>query len=77
MPEELKGLTIQVIGQTNTGKTTVATLIRDVLRENGFENVTLKDLDPSPNKESIAMRVAKTKKRPILIEVIAERKPRT
>lgn len=64
--DELK---IIVVGATNTGKTTVARLIEESLRANGFRRVEVKDLDPSPNKDHIMARIAATKERKISIEV--------
>lgn len=42
----LATLTITIRGQHDTGKTTVAALIKSCLEENGFQKVTLKDIPP-------------------------------
>jgi MinD superfamily P-loop ATPase len=68
---EEKKLTIQVIGQSNTGKTTVAHIIKTALEEQGFQDVELHDIESeTPNKEHILKRVEVTKTRPIRIEVL-------
>lgn len=63
------GLVITVTGLPNRGKTTVARLIEETLRTEGFEKVYVKDIDETPDKENIQLRVQATKKRPVFIEV--------
>lgn len=61
-------LIVTVTGLPNTGKTSVARIIEEALKENGFQNVSVKDQDPTPGKEGIVKRIQKTKKRKVRIE---------
>jgi len=66
------GLIIQIIGKPNRGKTTVARLIEEMLRREGFVDVSVYDdpRDSVPNKDSIEKRVEATKQRVIYIETV-------
>lgn len=70
-----KNLKVRIIGQANTGKTTVAHVIKAALEEQGFKNTALRDLDPTPNKPTIEQRIAALKERRIDIEVVQEPRP--
>lgn len=69
---KVNGLIIQVSGKANTGKTTVARLIEETLRKEGFTDVTVYDdtKDSSPDKEPIQVRAEKTKQRVVVIETV-------
>lgn len=69
---EIDGLIITIAGRSNRGKTTVARLIEETLRKEGFEDVTVFDdlADSVPNKEPIEKRVETNKKRVICIETV-------
>ena len=63
------GLVITIAGAPNRGKTTVARLIEEALRKEGFEAVFVDDPgDETPGKAPIEERVAAMKKRPIVIQ---------
>lgn len=74
---EKDGLIISVVGRANKGKTTVARLIEEMLRKEGFVDVSVFD-DPNdsvPNKDPIEQRVAAAKQRVIYIETIELKVP--
>lgn len=63
------GLIITVAGKAARGKTTVARLIEETLRREGFSDVTVyDDLGDTPGKPPIEVRVEKTKEQVIIIE---------
>lgn len=62
---------ILVIGKTNSGKTTIAHVIKNALKEEGFKDISLTDTPPTEGKMPIEMRVEAAKNRPIEIEVIS------
>lgn len=63
-------VTITVSAGPNQGKTTIARIIEDALREAGFVEVSVEDRDiPSLAKEPVAHRFEATKKRPVNIKV--------
>ena len=67
---EENGLVITVYGKPNRGKTTVARLIEESLRKEGFVDVSVYDdpRDSTPDKAPIQERVEATKQRTIVIE---------
>lgn len=67
---ETNGLVITVAGAHNRGKTTVARLIEEMLRKEGFVDVSVYDdpRDSVPDKAPIEARVEATKQRVIYIE---------
>lgn len=65
------GLEIVIRGRADTGKTTVASLLREHLLDSGFTKVTFEDV-PSPNpqdKSPFPERLARNMNRPIRIRV--------
>jgi len=66
---EKKTLRVQVIGEPNTGKTTVARIIEGALQKYGF-SVSVEDTDPPPGKEVSIDRRAEALKERIHVEVI-------
>lgn len=75
------GLVITVHAKANRGKTTIARLIEEMLRQEGFSDVVVADdpRDSTPGKAPIQERVEATKKRPVFIETqqLRAREPRT
>jgi hypothetical protein len=65
-----KELRITVAGLPNSGKTTVARLIEDSLKGLGFTDISVEDVDPTPNKPVFAERLRATLNRKITIYVI-------
>jgi hypothetical protein len=69
---DLVPLTIIVRGPHDTGKTTTASLIKLSLEENGYKNITLKDIPPlaSDGKaDFFTERLPRTRQRPVTIRV--------
>ena len=65
------GVRILVIGNSNTGKTTIAQIIKSALDEHKFKNVTIHDSEEdTPGKQPIHLRIEATKARPVRIEVV-------
>jgi uridine kinase len=69
---EKDGLIITISARSNKGKTTVARLIEEMLRKEGFIDVSVFDdpHDSVPDKESIEKRVEAAKQRVVYIETI-------
>lgn len=67
---ERDGLIITIAGKPNKGKTTVARLIEEMLRKEGFVDVSVFDdpTDSTTDKEPIEKRVEATKQRVICIQ---------
>jgi DNA helicase TIP49 (TBP-interacting protein) len=74
---KLEPLRIIIRGEPDSGKTTVANLIRDYLITTGFETVALGDLPPlSPDKKPpFPERLARNLRRPIYIRVALNNQP--
>jgi Flp pilus assembly CpaF family ATPase len=70
----LEPLKIIVRGKHDTGKTTVANIIKMLLEENGFRYVNVKDVQPlsDEHKEAFEKRIARNLGRPIHITVECE-----
>lgn len=65
------GLEIIVRGRADSGKTTVASILREHLTDSGFSKITFEDV-PSPNpldKSPFPERLARNMNRPIRIRV--------
>jgi adenylylsulfate kinase-like enzyme len=63
-------VTITISAGPNQGKTTIARLIEEALREKGFSSVEVLDTkDSSSSKLPVAQRFEETKKRPVTIKV--------
>ena len=64
-------LEIIIRGPHDSGKTTVASLLRDALKELGFREVQLQDTPPLPpdKKDSFSIRLGRTLRRPVRIRV--------
>lgn len=64
-------LCIIVRGKHDTGKTTVASLIKMFLEENGFRRVVVRDVEPLPNdqKDRFMERFERNRERPVHITV--------
>ena len=73
MPQ-LEPLKVIIRGKHDTGKTTVANIIKMLLEENGFSFVSVKDTGSllDSQKEDFAKRIARNLKRPIHIIVECE-----
>ncbi len=69
---DTNGLIITIAGRSGRGKTTVARFIEEMLRREGFLDVTVFDdpADSTPDKLPIDKRVAATKERIIVIETV-------
>ncbi len=67
----LDTLEITIRGKHNTGKTTVASLIKMFLEENGFTDVKVNDIKPLNVDEKPAFwdRFQKNRERPVRINV--------
>ncbi len=67
-------VTINIIGKADTGKTTIARLIEEKLRDElKFENVEVHDIPPSTDeKKPVSERVERMRKRKVIIRVIRE-----
>lgn len=67
----LDSVTIEIIGQHDTGRTTLASLIRMFLEENGYRHITIEDTEPLSNsqKDKFMNRFLRNKERPITIRV--------
>jgi hypothetical protein len=70
----LEPLKIIIRGKHDMGKTTVASLIKMFLEENGFRYITLADLPPLPpgDKDAFMNRFMRNRERPIRISVELE-----
>lgn len=70
----LEPLEIVVRGKHDTGRTTVASLIKMFLEENGFRRVTVKDTEPLPSeeKDKFMNRFMRNRERPVHIIVELE-----
>jgi Flp pilus assembly CpaF family ATPase len=70
----LEPLKIIVRGKHDTGRTTVASLIKMFLEENGFRRVTVKDTEPLPaeEKDRFMNRFMRNRERPVHIIVELE-----
>lgn len=73
MPK-LEPLKIIVRGKHDMGKTTVASLIKMFLEENGFSDVKVDDLPPLPQgeKDAFMNRFMRNRERPVRIAVELE-----
>jgi Flp pilus assembly CpaF family ATPase len=73
MPK-LEPLKIIVRGKHDTGKTTVASLIKMFLEENDFRHIVVRDLPPLPaeQKDKFMSRFMRNRDRPIHITVELE-----
>jgi len=71
----LRPLTIVVRGSHDTGKTTVANLVKMFLEENGFQDVRVSDLPPLPQeqKPDFMSRFMRNRGRPVRIVVELEK----
>lgn len=71
----LSPVTIVVRGKHDTGKTTVARLIEEMLRESGFSDVQVHDLPPLPHdmKDRFIDRFERNRERPVRIVVELEK----
>lgn len=67
----LKPVTIIIRGEHDTGRTTIATLFKLFLEENGFQDIAVVDTPPLPaeQKEAFQQRFARIRSRPIRILV--------
>lgn len=65
---------VLIVGRSNSGKTTIAHIIRLALEEAGFEKVFLFDQPESENKQPIEKRIAATKQRLVHVETITLRR---
>ena len=70
----MEPLKIIVRGKHDTGKTTVANILKMLLEESGFRRVYVKDLAPLPpeQKEAFEKRIARNLERTICITVELE-----
>jgi hypothetical protein len=71
----LDPVTVVVRGKHNTGKTTLANLIKMFLEENGYRHVEVKDVEPLPQEQKDAFWNRFTRNRdlrPINIKVELE-----
>jgi len=68
----MSGLTITITGRSNRGKTTVARLIEEMLRKEGFVDVSVYDdpADSVPDKLPREQRIAAAKERVTVIETV-------
>lgn len=73
-PTTLEPLTVTVRGKHDSGKTTVASLIKMLLEDSGFQEVTVADLAPLPHdqKDDFATRLMRSRQRPVRIVVALE-----
>ena len=71
---ELHPLKIVVRGKHDSGKTTVANLIKQHLQDDGFRDVAVKDVPPLPHdmKEDFVRRLERNRGRPVRIVVELE-----
>lgn len=62
---------VTIVGRHDTGRTTVASLFKSFLEENGFRDVRVEDTDPLPveQKSSFWERFQRNRNRPIRIKV--------
>lgn len=74
MPEALRELQVVVRGGHDSGKTTVANLIRMALEDAGFRDVRVIDVPPLPQeqKEDFLTRLNRNRGRPVRIRVELE-----
>jgi uridine kinase len=47
----LKAVSITISGDHDSGKTTLANLVKMCLEENGYKHISLKDVEPLPHDE--------------------------
>jgi predicted GTPase len=47
----LEPVTVTIVGKHNTGKTTLANLIKMALEETGYRHVVIHDIEPLPQDE--------------------------
>ena len=68
---DLSSLTVIVRGKHDTGKTTAANLIKIFLEENGYDQVTVRDVPPLPSekKDEFMRRFTRNRGRPVSIRV--------
>lgn len=73
----LEQISITVRGKHDVGKTTTASLLKMFLEENGYTNVTLKDIPPLPTEQKDAFwnRFCRNRERPVVIQVELEEGP--
>jgi polynucleotide 5'-kinase involved in rRNA processing len=74
VPEPMRELRIVVRGCHDSGKTTVANLVRMALEEGGFRDVRVLDVPPLPpgQKDDFPARLARNLGRPVRIVVELE-----
>lgn len=68
----LDGLTVIIKGKHDTGKSTLANLLKMYLEENGYKHVTVQDLPPLPQEQKAAFydRFSRNRDlRPVTIKV--------
>lgn len=64
---------ITIKGKPNTGKTTIASLIKECLEGAEFQDVYIWDSPPSPDKSRFWDRFQKNQTRTVLIKVEVEK----
>ena len=67
----LEPVEVIILGPHNTGRTTLASLIKMFLEENGYRDVKIVDTEPLPadQKPSFWDRFQKNRERPVIIKV--------
>lgn len=68
----MESVKIVIVGPHNSGRSTLASLIKMFLEETGYTNVSLSDTDslPDASKEEFFKRWFKNKNRPVQLTVV-------
>jgi len=72
MPPPFTPVLVTISGEHDTGRTTMASLFKMFLEENGYRNVKIEDTEPLPQdqKDKFMARWERNRERPITIRVV-------